>query len=92
MAKKRKKTQEQVVSIEAYRQARTEGVVLTHQILAGRWHPGFTWKDWSALLAQLKTERSQVDRAIVALTKLAIGRDQRFLNQTNAPERKHGRR
>jgi len=92
MAKKHKKAQEQVVSIEEYRQARTNGIVLPSQILAGRWYAGFSWKDWTRLLTQLKTEKSQVDRAILALTKLAIGRDQRFSNQTNAPERKQGRR
>jgi len=91
MAKKHKKAQEQVVSIEEYRQARN-GIVLPSQILAGRWYAGFSWKDWTRLLTQLKTEKSQVDRAILALTKLAIGRDQRFSNQTNAPERKQGRR
>jgi len=93
MAKRQKKAQKQVVSIEAYRQARTESVGrLTSQILVGQWYADFTWKDWSTLLAQLKTEISQVDRAILALTKLAIGRGQPFLNQTDAPERKQGRR
>jgi len=92
MTKKHKKAQEQVVSIEAYRQARSKGVALTSQVLAGRWYAGFGRKDWSTLLTELKTERSQVDRAILALTKLAIGRDERFLNQIDPPERKQGRR
>jgi hypothetical protein len=93
MAKVQKKAQERVVSIDAYRQARTKGVGrLTSQILIGRWYAGFSWKDWSTLLAQLKTEISQIDRAILALTKLEMGRNQPFFSQNNAPERKQGRR
>ncbi len=93
MAKRQKKAQERVVSIEAYRHARTEGVGrLRSKILVGRWYEDFSWKDWSTLLAQLKTEMSQIDQAIVALTKLALERSQPFLNQTHAPERKQSRR
>ena len=92
MAKRQKKA-EQVLSIEAYRQSRTEGVGrLTSQILLGQWYADFIWKDWSTLLVQLKTEISQVDRAILALTKLTMLRNQPFLNQANTPERKQGRR
>jgi hypothetical protein len=92
MAKRQKKIK-QVVSIEAYRQSRTRGVgTLTSQTHLGQWYADFVWKDWSTLLAQLKTEISEIDRAILALTKLAMGRSQPFLNQANAPERKQGRR
>ena len=92
MGKVQKKTK-QVVSIEAYRQARTEDADrLTSQLLVGQWYADFVWKDWSTLLAQLKTEISEIDRAILALTKLAMGRSQLFLNQAIAPERKQGRR
>jgi len=93
MAKVQKKTKARVVSIDAYRRTRTKGAGrLTTQILVGRWCEDFVWKDWNTLLAQLKTELSQIDRAILALKKLAIGRSQPFLNQTHAPERKQGRR
>ena len=88
-----RRRKERVVSIDAYRQSRTKGVGrLTSQILAGRLYAEFTWKDWSTLLAQLKTEISQIDRAILALTKLAMGRGQPILSQTDAPELKQGRR
>lgn len=87
------KNTKRVVSIEAYRQSRTQGVgPLTSQIRINQWYADFVWKDWSTLLAQLKTEISEIDRAILALTKLAVGRSQPFLNQANAPERKQGRR
>jgi hypothetical protein len=93
MAKRQTKAPKQVVSIEAYRQARTKGVGgLTSQILAGRWYGDFIRKDWSTLLVQLKTEKSQIDRAILALTKLAKGRGQLILNQTDASERKQAQR
>ena len=93
MAKVQKKAKERVVSIEAYRQSRAKSVgMLTGQTLAGRWYADFTWKDWSTLLAQLKTELSHFDRAILALTKLAMERSQPFTNQANAPARKQGRR
>ena len=90
MAKVQKKTR-QVVSIDRYRQARTEGVGSVMSQIPVGWYAGFTRKDWSTLLAQLKTEISQIDRAILTLTKLAMGRGQPFLNQTNAPARKQGR-
>jgi len=93
MAKRQKKGQKQVVSIETYQQTRTGGVGRrTSQILVGGSYADFTWKDWSTLLAQLRTEISQIDRAILALTKLAMGRGQPLLDQTNALERKQGRR
>lgn len=93
MAKRQKRAQERVVSIEAYRQSRPKRVGrLTSQVRLGQWYADFIWKDWSTLLAQLKTEISQIDRAILALTKLSTGRSQPFLNQANAPERKQGRR
>lgn len=93
MAKRQNKAKERVVSIDAYRQPGAKGVHgLTSQILVGRLYADFAWKDWTSLLEQLKTEMSQIDRAILALTKLAIGRGQAFLSQTNAPVRKHGRR
>ncbi len=93
MAKKQKKAKERVVSIDAYRQSRTKGVGrLTSQILVGRWYADFSWKDWSTLLAQLKTEISQIDRAILALTRLAKGRGQLILNQTDPSERKQAQR
>jgi|GEM_PF-6879585 len=85
MDKVQKKTK-RVVSIEAYRQSHTEG--LTSQILASQWYADFAWKDWSTLLAQLKTEISEIDRAMLALTELALGRSQPFLNQAIAPGRK----
>lgn len=92
MAKRQKKIK-QVVSIEAYRQSRTQGVgTLTSQIRLGQWCADFVWKDWSTLLAQLRTEMSEIDRAIQALTKLAMERSEPFLDQTNAPARKQGRR
>jgi hypothetical protein len=89
---KRQKTK-QIVSIEAYRQSHTNGVVrLTTQNHRGQWYADFVWKDWSGLVAQLKTEISEIDRAILALTKRTTGRSQPFLSQANALERKHGRR
>ncbi len=92
MGKVQKKTK-RVVSIEAYRQARTGNARRpTSQILVGQWYADFVWKDWSTLLAQLKTELSEIDRAILALTKLAMERSQPFLNEAIAPERKQGRR
>lgn len=88
MAKRQKKTK-QVVSIEAYRQSRPEGVgTLPRQIRLGQWCADFVWKDWSTLLAQLKTEMSEIDRAIQALTKLAMERSEPFVEQANAPARK----
>jgi hypothetical protein len=92
MAKRHNKAK-QVVSIEAYRLARAKGVDrLARQILVGRRYDDFIWGEWSAILAQLKTEVSHIDRAILVLTKLAMGRGQPFLNQTNPPERKQSRR
>ena len=92
MAKMQKKAQKRVVSIAAYRQPRREGVgTLTNEVLIGRWCADFTWKDWSPLLAQLKNELLQLDRAILALTKLSMGRGQLFLSQTCTPERQQGR-
>jgi hypothetical protein len=86
MAKVQKKAKEQVVSIEAYRQSRTNGVLrLTTQNHGGQWHADFVWEDWGPLVAQLKTELLEIDRAILALTKLTIGRTRPFLNQANAP-------
>lgn len=93
MAKVQKKAQERVVSIEAYRQALTKDVGrLTSQILVDRRYAGFIRTDWSTLLVQLKTEISYLDRAILALTKLAMSRGQSILNQTDAPEQRQGRR
>jgi hypothetical protein len=92
MAKKQKKAQKRVVSIEAYQQSRSKNAGrLTSQILLGQWYAGFIWKDWSTLLAQLKTEISQIDGAILALTKLAVLR-RPFVNDADALERKQGLR
>ena len=93
MAKVQKKAKERVVSIEAYRRSHVERVgALTGQIHLGQWYADFVWKDWSTLLAQLKTEISEIDQAILALTKLEMGRSQPFWNQANAPARRQGRR
>jgi hypothetical protein len=90
MAKTKKRTLEHVVSIDAYGQPRSKSFAnLTNQFAVGQWCADFTRKDWRTLLAQLKAEMLQFDRAILALTKLAIGRGS--LNQTNALERKQGR-
>ena len=92
MAKKKQKAK-QIVPIDAYRHSRTNGVVrLTTQNHLGQWYADFVWKDWSGLVAQLKIEISEIDRAMLALAKLSVGRSQPFLNQANASERKQGRR
>jgi len=93
MAKMQKKAHKQVVSIGAYRRARTTDIDrLTSQILVDPRYVDFTWKDWTTLRAQLKAEISHFDRAILALTKLAMSRDQQILNHMDAPERRQGRR
>jgi hypothetical protein len=90
---KRQKKAKQVVSIEWYRQPCANGIGrITSPVRLSQWYAHFTWKDWTTLLAQLKTEISRFDRAILALTKLAIVRGQPLMNQTNALERKQGRR
>jgi hypothetical protein len=92
MAKMQKKAK-QIVSIDVYRRSRADGIGrLTSQIRLGQPYADFVWKDWSTLLAQLKTEVSQIDRAILALTKVTVGRGQPSLNQADTPERKQGRR
>jgi len=81
MTKKKQKAK-QIVPIDAYRKSRANGVVrLTTQNHLGQLCANFVWKDWSALVAPLKTEMSEIDRAILALTKLSMGR-QPFLNQS----------
>jgi hypothetical protein len=83
----------QVIPIDAYRQPRTEVAGrLTSQIRSGEWYGNFAWKDWGKLLAQLKNEMFEIDRAILALTKLAIERREPLLDETSEPERKQGRR
>jgi hypothetical protein len=90
MAKRHKKTRKKVVSIEAYRPPAAADIPMDPALI-GRWWADFSWKDWSTLLAQLQAEVSQIDRAILALTKVAVGRGQLLLNQTSTPEKKQGR-
>jgi len=86
---KRQKKAKQVISIEAYRQSCANGIGrVTSEVRPNQSCAYFAWKDWNTLLAELKTEISQFDRAILALTKLAIARGQLILNQSDASERK----
>ena len=92
MTKTQKKAK-QVISIEAYPQSCANGSGrVTSQVRLNQWCAHFTWKDWRTLLAQLKTELSQFDQAILALTELARGRGQLILNQTEGSERKQAQR
>ena len=85
MARVQNKPKKQVVSIDTGRQS------LTSELLADRLYTDFE-EDWSTTLERLKTEISQIDRAILALTQLALGRGQHSLSPTGGAEQKECRR
>ena len=92
MAKAQSKARKVVVSIETGRQSRTGDVErFISELLADRLYADFE-EDWSSTLAQLKVEISQIDRAILALTRLVMGRGQRSLclSPTGAAEQTEG--
>ena len=93
MTKVQNKARRQVVSIDTGRQSLTRGIEdFRRGLLANRLYVD-SGTDWSTTLARLKAEISQIDRAILALTQLAIRRGQRALclSPIGAAEQTEGR-
>ena len=94
MVKVQNKTKRHVVSIETGRPLDSEGADRFNTwLLPVHRHPDCA-DDWNTVLTRLRTEISQIDKAIQALTQLAMGRGRlpEPVSPASEPELKEGRK